>query len=286
MLYTPAYGFLWSVDNFGATYSTAAFGTVVPQDTAANTKGADVELIADSAVTENCYGIAIVFMSNNTSAAIRNYLVDIKVDPAGGTSYVTVIPNLVSHSNAATAGGFWYYFPLFIPAGSAVAASSQCQVGSGTAGSQPRMAVRLFGKPTHPEVMKYGSFVRAFGADTGNSRGTTITPGTTAMGAYTASLATTAEDLWWWQGGLVSSDATMSDNALYLDIAAGDATNKILCAHHITHVTRAAENASKEAFGAVPPILPIAAGANVYARAASAGTPDSTNTVVAYGLGG
>jgi hypothetical protein len=262
-------GFLFSVDNFGATYTTAAFGTAVAQGAGAHGKGTDVELISDTLVTEDCFGIAICIMATNAAAAIRNYLVDIKTDPAGGTTYATVINNLIANGSAVTAGGQWYYFPLFIKAGTAIAAATQANVGNGTANSIPRLGVRLFGKPIHPELLKYGSFVRTFGADTANSRGTAITPGTSAIGAYTASLGTTADDLWWWQGGYNVSD-----------------TNKILCAHHIHWRNTSGELCGGGGMGIVPPYMPMKSGSNVYMRAAFSTTPDGTVTCVAYGLGG
>jgi len=286
MLFTGVSGFLFSVDNFGATYTSAAFGTAVSQSASANTKGADIEILSDASVTEDCYGIAICIMATNAAAATRNYLVDIKTDPTGGTAYATIINNLIAMGNSAATGGTWYYFPLFIKAGTAIAAASQCQVGSGTANSIPRIGVRLFGKPRSLELLKYGSFVRSFGADTANSRGTAITPGTSAIGAYTASLGTTAENLWWWQGGMSTTDASTTESSLFIDVAAGDATNKIICAHHIKQNVSAGEHAGKMAFGIVPPLMPIASGANVYIRAACTTTPDSTNTCMAYALGG
>lgn len=281
MLWYPSAGFLSYIDNFGSTYTTAGFGTAVSQSASAHTKGSDVDLLTNTA--EDAFGIAVGICANNTSAATRNYLIDIKYRPTGGT-YVTIIPNLVGLGHAATSGFTWYYFPLGIPAGSDIGAASQCNVGNGTANSIPRIAVRLFTKPNG--LVKYGAYVEAFGADTANSRGSTITPGTSALGSYTASLGSLTRDLWWFQGGLCVTDTTMTESAMWLDIATGDATNKVVVAHHIRHNVSAGEHGGKDPFGIGLPIAQNQAGVNMYARAACSGTPDSTVTVVAYGLGG
>lgn len=284
MLWSPAHGFLWSVDNFGGTYTTAAFGTAVSQHVNAHTKGADVELLGD--IAEDAYGISIHFAANNAAGALRTYLTDIKVDPAGGTTYATVIPNLL-HMAAGAPNGFQnYYFPLYIPKGGSIAAASQCNVGNATANSIPRVGVRVYGKPRRPELVKAGSFVRAFGPNTGTSAGASITPGTSAMGSYTASLGTMADDLWWWQCGFSCSDTTMTALAYWLDVALGDASNKVLGLQHCQVRTDAAEHASKDAFGQVSPMVPIASGADVFMRAACSAAPDTGVSIAAYGLGG
>ena len=52
---------------------------------------------------------------------------------------------------------------------------------------------KLFGKPTRPELLRVGTKVQTYGAVTASTSGTAITPGTNAMGAYTASLGTSIQ---------------------------------------------------------------------------------------------
>ena len=281
MLFTGLSAFHFIATNL-STYSTAAWGTAVATHASANTKGSDVEILSDASVTVDCFGIAISLAGPNTAAAIRQFLLDLKIDPAGGTSYITKIANLVFGGGAGVSGGYWYYFPLFIPAGSAIAAAVQ----GSTGGLTCRVGVHLFGKPTDMKNLKYGSYVETYGAVPASSNGTAITPGNTTKGSYTASLGTTGKDMWWWQGGITINDGTQSDMAYFLDVAAGDATNKKICATDIQVRGHASEYMGKDCFGIMPPYMPVPAGESVYMRSAAAGTPDSSITAVAYALGG
>jgi hypothetical protein len=284
MLFNSPNSFGWSASNFGATYTDTGIGTAVTSG-AANTKGSTVSLLAGSSVTEDVYGIAIGFSGGFTAATIRVWLADIYFDPAGGTSWESTprIANLIVNSPCLHNGAYWYYFPLYVKNNTSIGMSVQ----SNNATSALRGLVKVFGKPSRPEWLQVGSFVKTFGATTASSNGTTITPGTSAMGAYTASLATTANDLWWWQGGIAINDTTQTNVGYLIDIAAGDASNKVLVAENI-RVSNAgtAEQSGKDAFGTREPIFSIKSGANVYMRAACSGTPDSSVTVAAYGLGG
>jgi hypothetical protein len=282
MLFTPKNEFHWSVDNFGATYTDAGFGASATSGGSANTKGAAVSLIAGASVTEDVYGIAICFSGGNASAAVRNYLADILVDEAGGSSWTVRIPNLLVNSAALGAGGYWYYFPLFIKAGSSIGFQQQC----GVASTALRCGVKLFGKPSRPDLIKAGSKVEAIGVNTGTSQGTAITPGTSAMGSYTAALGTAANDNWWWQGGFATNDTTQTTLLYLLDIAAGDATNKKLCCENLRITNTTAEFMGKGHTGTRDNIRHIKAGESVYARAAGIAAPDNTCTVAAYGLSG
>ena len=287
MLWTPVNDFNWTVDNFGATYSNAAFGVQVQTANAANTKGSDTEILSDSSVTEDVYGVALFFCGGASSATIRNYLVDIKTDPTGGTTWGTVISNLMvnsPHFDISTCG-YSYYFPLFMTAGTAIAAAVQSNQISTT---NIRVGIKLFGKPSYPHLCKVGSKVESFGANASDSGGVSITAGAQAMGSYTASLGTTAGDLWWWQAGICSQDTTLSNAALLLEVAAGDGSNKVPCATDIQYITNNSEQAYKSAMGLNIPYRRIKAGSDVYMRAAcnTSPVPDGPYEVAAYGLGG
>lgn len=285
MLFVPPQGFAWSASNFGATLSNTGIGTQVTSG-AANTKGSTTSLLAGASVTDDVYGIAIGFSGGFTAATIRVWLADIFFDPAGGTAWEASprIENLVVNSPCLHNGGYWYYFPLFVKAGTSIGMAVQ----SNNATSSLRGLVKVFGRPRAPELLKTGAFVKTFGATTASSNGTSITPGTSAMGSYTASLGTTANDLWWWQAGLAIDDTTQTNVGYLVDVACGDASNKVLCAENIQMINAGtSEQSGKSAFGTgLGGHQPIASGANVYARAACSGTPDSNVTVVAYGLGG
>jgi len=284
MLWTPQNEFGYTVDNFGATITDAGFATSVnAHATNANQKGTAVSLIAGASVLQDIFGVAIVFTGGNTAASIRRFLADLLVDPAGGTAWSTLIPNLFVNNPSLLCGGYRYYFPIYIKAGSSIGCQQQCS----TANIPFRCGVRLFGKPSRPELVKVGSQVEAFGVTAASTSGTALTPGNAVVGAY-ASMGTSVADLWWWQwGGIGTNDTTMTpQKGGFGDVAAGDATNKKICVEGCNQMVTAAEESTKEAFGLMVPIRHIKGGETVYVRASMSGAADTTPTTTAYGLGG
>ena len=286
MLLTPANEFGWSVDNFGATYTDAGFGTSVnAHASTAHTKGTAVSLIAGASVTEDVYGIHITFGGTLAIGvgADRKFLADLLIDPAGGTSWSTLINNLFVYKPDFSKGGTGYYFPIYLKAGTSIGLRQQCN----TANTTMRCAVRLFGKPSRPDLVKVGTKIETFGATTASTTGTAVTPGTQSLGSY-SSLGTTSGDLWWWQcAGFGWTDTTIQiDNAHYVDVACGNASNKRLCIHHMRQYASDLEFTAKDSFGMCPPIQHIKGGETVYVRAANFGGSNTSPTTIVYGLGG
>ena len=286
MLFTPGNDFMWSASNFGSTYTDAGLGVNSPGHANANTKGANTNMLVG--IAEDCYGIAIGFVGGFTAATIRRNLVDLLIDPAAGignagSSWSVVINNLYCAYASLVMGGYWYYFPLYLKAGTAIGTANQ----SLTAGTSAlRVCIRVFGKPSRPELVKTGSKVQTYGAVTGTTKGTAITPGTGAMGALTASLGTLSYDQWWWQCGHGYNDASTTDDAVLLDVLAGDGTNNLMCGENFQFRITNGENAGMTAWGTSMPQRFIKSGNDVYMRAADVIAPQTTPTVVAYGMGG
>lgn len=280
MLWTPVNEFNSIVDNFGSI-TQAGLGATVTAHASANTKGTAVELL--SALADSCYFLEIVFTRTNTNGQNRSFLCDIVYDPAGGTNWQVLIPNLLVFQPSVPYGGVRYAFPIYIPAGSTVGCQIQCTVG----GLTLQAGVRAFGKPSNPELMKCGSKVQALGVDTGTSLGTSVTPGSNgARGSYTASLGTLNFDAWWWQAGMSTTDTTTTlSNSYWIDVAV-NATNKILCLLDITAIFDSGENCAKAALGGHIPTRKISSGQDVYIRMACNGTPDAGISAGAYALGG
>ena len=286
MLYTPVNHFNWQVDNFG-TMSDSAQGTEVPGHANANTKGANTALLAG--IAEDCYGIAILMSAGHSTTVIRRHLTDLLIDPdagAGnaGSSWSVKIDNLYANSPAMGNGGpgWWYYFPLFLKAGTAIGAAHQDLV----AASNMRMGIRVYGKPSRPDLVKVGNKVQTLGAVTATTSGTAVTMGVLgAQGSYSATLGTLNLDSWWWQLGIGSNDASMSASQAWFDIAC-NATTKVLCAQEIPYgIVGSAEQAHKGAMGAVPPIQNIGSGQDVYVRGVTSSTAfDTTITAVVYAV--
>ena len=279
MLHVPvgANTYCLTEPSWGTTRPNTANGTSVTP--AVGSKGSYAAL--GSALTDDAYGILININTNFASTASRNTVVDIGIDPAGGSSYSVVIPDLICGGSSAytrNGGGNWYYFPLFIKAGSTVAARAQ-----GSVTTAIRVGAVTFERPANPSLIRKGSFVEAIGISLPG--GTAITPGTTSEGAWTL-MGTTTNRVWWLQFGMQVNTADTSWNlaAIHVDVATGDASNKDIIIQDANFCTDSGEYVGN------PPLTAgvewdIPAGANIYMRAQSSGTLDAYNAAV-YALGG
>lgn len=279
----PGSDFKWQLSSYGTTRPAAAFGTTVTPGTAP-TMGAWAQLISGASMVNDAYGILININSASTSATTRNCLIDIGIDNAGGTNYVVSIPFLLGGHAApynVGSGGCWYYFPLFIPRGSSIAARA-----TGNVTTAIRVFATVYGQPRRPDAVKVGSSVFSFGQTTSTATGTSITLGTTTKGNYVQVGAATTMRLWWWQAGYTCIDTTMTLATIHLDIAAGTSTtnNKLLVGDFFIN-TSASEQINNTPLTAGR-TSNVASGSNIYVRGISSANADSATSVMAYGLGG
>lgn len=282
MLFVPGGAdFKWWVSN-GASRPTTGYGTAVTPGTAP-TKGAWAQLLSSAQMAHDGWGILICINSFSGSATTRNVLIDIGIDGAGGTNYSVHVPDLLGgHAAAYTvgSGGIWYYFPLHIPAGASVAARA-----TGNVTTAGRVYVTVLGQPRQPEMVRKGSKVFAFGANTSTATGTAVTLGTTAEGAWT-DVGSTTMPLWWWQVGYTCIDTTMTVANIHLDVGAGTTTGnaKILVADSPCIVT------SSEQISNLPItigcVAAVDSGQNIYVRGQSSAAADTSPSMMAWGLGG
>ncbi|MGH8758331.1 MAG: hypothetical protein ACREVW_02265 [Burkholderiales bacterium] len=268
-----------SITNYGATMTDAGFGTTVPAHANAHTKGAAGALIAGASVSSDVYGIAVLACGGNSNAAVHRFLLDLLVDPAGGTSWSTLIANILFHSPSFQKGLYQYFFPLWLKAGSSIGAQQQ----SSTAAQGIQIGVRLLTKPSRPELIKVGYTAESYGAVTASTSGTAITVGNGVAGAWT-SVGTTAGRPWWWQAGLASDDTSMTMAGALLDVSVGDAANKRLAAEGILYSNDSTERVGKAAVGEYQPVMQAVPAETVYMRGTAPGAPDTSTTVCAYGV--
>lgn len=282
MLITPRnLGFAYVTGNVLTTRPAAAFGTSITPGN--NSYGSYTEILSDASVTKDCYGILININSIGAATTAKDSLTTIGIDPTGGTSYTDFIPHLLS-SCASTfaqgAGGHWYYFPLYIPAGTAIAAKGS--VNNATVGTQ-RVAVWLYGAPLDPSSIIAGQGVEAIGAVTASSRGTTVTSGTTSEGSWT-SLGATTKQCFAWQHGMGVNDSSMTSGGIYTtDIGVGDGTNINIIEQDKRYFI---SSASEDLSGVLTPeaYFPVASGQTIYGRMQCSGTADSALSMAAYGV--
>ena len=273
----------FTYDNWGANPSATPGTSVVPG--ASNAEGSWTQLASSANIAQDVYGFYIQVAAGATSTAIKSQLLDIGVDPAGGTSYSAIISNLVCGASPSLtqAGAREFFFPFYIKGGSSVAARIQ---GSNATAGTVRVIARFYGHRTVPESMSVGAFSETIGTIT-NSSGVSFTPGNAADGSW-VSLGTTVNPLWWWQLGYQVDNATITAEYTYIEIAHGDASNK----HTIFKVMHGGTTAETCGLAMPTSLLSIAAykpvpgGTTIYVRGRCNTAPDTGYNAVAVGIGG
>lgn len=273
----------FTYDNWGANPASTIGTSVVPGAT--NAEGSFTQIASSANIAADCYWIYLQIHTGATSAAAKNHLLDIGVDPAGGTSYTAVISNLqVGAAPALTvAGAREFVFPFFIKSGSSVAV--RIQGSNGTAGTV-RVAARFYGRPTRPEAVPVGTFSETLGTVT-NSSGQSFTPGNAADGTW-VDLGTTTNAMWWWQVGYGIDNATITAEYTYIEVAWGDASNKISMFKDM-HGGTTGETcglAAQTQMLVCAAYNPVPAGTHIYIRGRCNNAPDTGYHATVIGIGG
>lgn len=283
MLYTPkqsSQAFMY--DNWGANPASTIGNSVVPG--ASSAEGSWTQVASSANIANDVYGIYIQVHTGATSAAAKLHVLDIGVDPAGGTSYSAIISDLVCGNSPSLtqAGNREFYFPFFIKAGSSVAVRVS---GSAATAGTIRVAVRFYGQRSNPTAFPVGTISESLGVS--GTSGTSITPGNASDGSWT-SIGATTNALWWWQLGYQVNNTAMTAEYVYLDLAWGDATNK----HTIFRIMHGGTTSETCGLAAQTQLLwaaayqPVPAGTNIYVRGRCNNAPDTGYQVGVIGIGG
>jgi hypothetical protein len=283
MLFVPgnSYGLI-QTSSVAATRASATQGALVTPVT--NAYGTPQQLFGP--LSSPAYGMTINANSNTGAGVSRNTVLQILIDPAGGTSYTELMGGIVC-SNAPNytigSGGVWYYFPIYIPAGASVAVAAR-----GSATAALRVYVTIHQNPRQSSDRSLGSFVETLGLTLGNSvaSGISVTAGTTALGNWTL-IGTTTKPCWYWEYGLQISTADTAYGAqtIHVDIGVGDGTvagtDVIVRNGHVA--TDGNENLGKQL--RINREYYVPAGSDIYARLQTSNATDPYQIVV-YGCGG
>lgn len=188
-LILPPWYFSYCTDNQPNTPSVSAHGTACTPGTS-NADGTAVSLI--SAITHDVHRLCIHVSNAQTAAAAYYALMDILVDPAGGTSWASFIDDLVvgfAAANTSLNNGLWYDFPVWIPSGTSIGTRMRT---SHTVAVAARVSIWAYGEPSRPDMWWCGQGVETLGVTAATSRGTAVTPGnSSAYGSWTSVGSTT-----------------------------------------------------------------------------------------------
>lgn len=283
MLFTPSLSeFVHVFDNWD-TNPTVNLGTTITPGVS-NAEGSWTQVATSGNISADVYGISLNVNGGFTSANAKNHLLDIGVDPAGGSSYTEVISNIVCGASS-TSGGYHFFFPFFIKSGSSVAVRVQ---GSNATAGTISAALRFYGKNSRPETFPVGTFSETIGTtNLASSLGISFTPGNAADGAW-ASLGTTAKKMWWWQLCFQIDNGTITAEQTYIDLAWGDGSNKQLMMRVMHNATTSEDVRNDKPYNLVwcEAYHPLPGGTELWVRGRCLNAPDTGYNAVAIGIGG
>jgi hypothetical protein len=263
--------------------AVTAGATITP---AQNAFGSYATILAGASVTDDVYAMEIQVCGIGVAASGKDSLLTIGIDPAGGTSFTDLIPNLVVsgasfNMDGNDVGAVGYWFPIFIKAGASIGGKGS--VNNATVGTQ-RVSIKLHSWPKYPHLIRVGGFVTSIGIVAASSRGTTVVPGSTGAEGTWTSLGTPTLAHWFWQLGMGVNDSTMSAEVLYADLAYGDSGTKIPIIQNLRYTVDASEMVANM----ISPLCEreVPANVEIFGRLSCNQAPNSNYSMSAYGLGG
>jgi len=278
----PRSHFQWRYTNQSGPSTTP--GTSVTPG-ASGSEGSWTQIASAANIAENVHGLYLWITGGATSTASKPHLLDIGVDPAGGTSYTAIVSNLeCGGSGTAAQGGVDMFLPLFIPAGSQVAVRVQGQ--NATAGTV-RVCAIFYGKGRHPEAGRSFRKSETLGTVAGSS-GVAVTPGTSGAEGAWVQIGTTGFRWRYCLPTFQLDDASTNAQQIFFDVAYGDASNKVIIAENVSAGLPGTTEAMWCGLASAAHDLycDIPSGVNIYVRCSTTlATADSNYDFLVTGLG-
>ena len=273
MLWTPQTGDI-RVQHNSPALATATPGTAVTTGASASTKGAVAQIFA--ATNFDVWGITLIVTdygdSNTASAAV----LDVLIGPAG--SEQVLIPDLLVGSSPVSTnmGAQRFDFPLFIPAGTRVAARAAGQ----RVNTAMQVQVVLRGGGDSPP-WRVGRSVTAYGI-TAIPDGTVIVAGNATEGSWTQITAATARDHFFLVPAFqLHNDTGVAGRALVIDYGVGAAASEVELGSMGVGTSNLEMLSFSGDVSARPIYLP--AGSRLAMRASAHNSPDDYNGAL-YGI--
>lgn len=258
---------------------TALPGQTVTASATPHTKGSWTSIV--TVAPFDIYFLNVFLGNVAASTSVTSMLVDIGIDPAGGTSYTVIIPNILCSGAAPnTIGGQSHMFPVFIPKGSQIAARCQAIVVSDTV----TVGCTMIGGHNRTNPWPHRGAIQDYGTNLTDSGGTPLAnAGANSKGAWVQLGADTTRrhsGLIYAAGGNVS---TMSAATLLIDIgvdpAGGTSYGVVIPNLFLRHSNTEQVYLSNYLTGLLA--IDIPAGAAIGVRSQCSATNDNDRTDVA-----
>jgi hypothetical protein len=278
MFRAPFWHFNKSIDNRQGTPSATVDGTNFTSGVN-SAEGSVVTVLSALAFDAQFLVIAVNSVHTRTGT---NGAIDVMHDPAGGTNWSELISNLVAtgpNQSASVGYQHWYYFPLYIPAGTSLGIRGSHNAANNTSVTS-QVLLAAFGEPTRPDMWWCGNKVQTIGM-TGITP-TNVTPGvSSAFGSWTNIGAVTAGRLGALQVGVGTTTTFASPSGYLWQVGAG---NQVLPGFPTRYAYVDSGTVNKRELQ-LPMFCDIPAGTQLQIRAASSlGASPSTLRCALYGV--
>lgn len=285
LIKTP-FSFAHCSDNLDGTVPSATPGANFSAG-ANNAMGSVVSVLG--ALAHDVHYLVIGLGGISGSALICRALLDVLLDPAGGTSWDTTnifIEKLLCGYDPIPNGGLsslnrWYHFPVYIKAGTSVGVRAQT---SHTAAiTSGRCVMYAFGEPSRDDMWWCGQKVESLGINAASSNGTLVTAGSTSVFGSWTNIAATGGDygaVQFANGGLQAADTTLTAVAYYWQMGYGGA--QLPGSPTIYDSGNTAETMARTG-NSHPVFCDIPEGTTMQVRGTCSGSPEGQN-VALYGV--
>lgn len=186
-----------------------------------NADGSSVALI--TAMAHEARYLVIGIGGYSASTIHTDTLLDILIDPAGGSSWNTapLISDLVCGATQLTTNAgttMNYHFPLLVPAGASLGARARTVHTSDI--TTGYVVLQAFGNPRRPDLWWYGSRVESLGIAEASSKGTDVAHTNGSYGSWVDIGASTMR-YGAIQFGTNSNGAVVTTTSYYFQLGAG-----------------------------------------------------------------
>lgn len=231
-------------------------------------------------LTESAYLIEILATEGSTINEARAHLISIGVDTTGGDNYQELIPDLTTWNPTLSniGPGVLWRFPMFIPGGASVAA--RASVNNVTVRTV-NIWTRCFGRPTRPDLIRYGSVVTAYNVDYATSTGSAgFSLGTNGGFSAWTQIGVTTDQHWWMQAGYGLDQSGTNARGHVLQFSWGEVAGA-----NMIGVMRGGTSTSEHFWTSWSPrTVRIPAGQRLWARGSQNSTSPPVARPMLYGL--
>lgn len=263
------WGYYYS--NFPSTPAVSGIGTSVATGTTPNTQNNFGTLLTALATDIHYVKILMsgVFHTGTAVAALAS----IVYDPAGGTSWQSLIDNFpVGYASQLYLGAL-IELPLWVPAGSSIGATVQCEYSTSLYCS---FLIEARGEPSNPAMWKSGTAVETLGANTGTSKGVSVVAGDSSAWGSWATIGTPTHDYCAVNLGLQPDGSSLVTN--YYDFDMGTESARI--PGSTTDVRRTSTTPNADRYLSSGGNIYVPSGTDIQVRGKCSGTHEAWNAVV------